>query len=228
MCPWLKAGAGAGIAFSMVGLAFVAVSLFTDITRASWETLNASKGLIGFGCCGFAGFLAARATRRPVLGAAAGALGGAIAGITVPVSMYVLAYGFLNSVRRYPFEYHDFLRSGAPTAKAFLLSAEGQATVLSTSVGLVPVVVVFAGLVGGVIGFLGGLFGMRSGGSPANVLSDTAAPDERGEPTPADPQIGDQRARVFFFRGTRYESRRIARTLERHVERRQLGSIVAG
>jgi hypothetical protein len=167
MRPWMKAGIGAGAAFSTVGIGFVAVSLFTDISRSTWVTFDSVKGVIGFAFCGLVGFLIARQTHQAGSGAAAGALGGAIAGVTVPVSMYVLAYGFIDSVRQYPFEYYDYLSSGASTVQAFLLSTKGHADVLSTSIGLVPVVALFAAALGGAVGFFGGLLGRgRSGPIP--------------------------------------------------------------
>ena len=179
MRPWLKAGLSAGAAFSVVAIAFVGVSLFADISRPTWVALDNLKGVIGFAFCGLAGFQAARHTQHAGSGAAAGALGGAIAGVTVPVSMYVLAYGFLNHVRQYPFEYYDYLNSGASSVQAYLISAKGHADVLSTSVGLVPVVVVFAAVLGAAVGFLGGTLGRRfSGASPA-----TTQPNSPPQPT---------------------------------------------
>lgn len=80
MRSWFKVGLGAGAGFSAVGIAFVAVSLFTDISRPMWLALDSGKGDIGFGLCRLAGFLTARPTHRAGSGAAAGALGGAIAG----------------------------------------------------------------------------------------------------------------------------------------------------
>ena len=136
--------------------------------------LDNLKGMIGFAFCGLAGFLTARHTGRARSGAAAGALGGAIAGAAVPVSMYVLAYGFLDLVRQYPFEYYDYLRSGAPSVQAYLGSATGRADVLSTSVGLVPVVVPFAAALGAVVGFLGGAVGKRfSAAAPGTTRNNT-------------------------------------------------------
>ena len=187
MRPWLKAGLSAGAVFSMVGIAFVTVSLFTGISRSTWVALDNVKGMIGFGVCGVAGFLTARRTHRASSGAAAGALGGAIAGVTVPVSMYVLAYGFLDSVRQYPFEYYDYLHSGAPSVQAYLSSAKGQADVLSTTVGLVPVVVLFAAALGAAVGCLGGTLGKKfSGASPATTrpnkpLQPTSGADESSQ-----------------------------------------------
>ena len=170
MRSWLKAGLAAGAAFSVVGIAFVAVSLFTDISRSTWVVLDNVKGVIGFAFCGLAGFLTARHTLRASSGAAAGALGGAIAGVMVPVSMYVFAYGFHYAVRQYPFEYYDYLHSGAPSIQAFLLSPNGHATVLSTSLWLVPVVVAFAAILGGAVGYLGGSVGRRwPGVTPART-----------------------------------------------------------
>lgn len=166
MRSWLKTGLGAGVAFSFVGVTFVAVSLFTDIPRSAWVILDNAQGVIGFGFCALAGLRAARNTHRARSGAAAGALGGVIAGVMVPVSMYVLAYGFLDSLRQYPFEYYDYLNSGASSVQAFLLSSKGHATVLSTSLGLVPVVVAFAALLGGALGYLGGWAGARWPGGP--------------------------------------------------------------
>ena len=192
MRPWFKAGLSAGAAFSGVGIAFVAVSLFTDISRPTWVVLDNLKGLIGFAFCGLAGFLTARHTQRATSGAAAGALGGAIAGVTVPVSMYVLAYGFLDLVRQYPFEYYDYLHSGAPSVQAYLSSAAGHADVLSTSVGLVPVVGVFAAAVGAVVGFLGGTLGTRfPGASPATTRPNTPLQPRSGRGARRQPRASD-------------------------------------
>ena len=176
---WLKAGLAAGAAFSLVGIAFVAASLFTDISRSTWQALNSVKGVIGFAFCGFAGLLTTRRTHRARSGAAAGALGGIIAGVTVPVSMHVLTYGFLESVRQYPFEYYDYLHSGARSVQEFLLSPSGHATVQSTSIWLVPVVVVYAALVGAAVGYLGGIVGRRWPGS----MSATPRPNKLPQPT---------------------------------------------
>jgi hypothetical protein len=175
----MKSGIGAGVAFSAVGIGFVAVSLFTDISRSTWVALDNVKGVIGFAFCGLAGFLTARQTHRLGLGVAAGALGGAIAGVTVPVSTYVLAYEFIDSVRQYPFEYYDFLHSGASTVQAFLLSAKGHADVLSTSIGLVPVVALFAAALGAAVGFLGAFWGRRLSGP----FSATRRPNKPLRPT---------------------------------------------
>ena len=79
MRRWVKTGLVAGTAFSVVGIAFVAVSLFTDISRSLWVVLDHAKGVAGFGFCGLAGLLAGRRTDRAATGAAAGALGGLIA-----------------------------------------------------------------------------------------------------------------------------------------------------
>ena len=168
MRSWIKAGLGAGTAFSVVGIVFVAVSLFTDISRTVWIVLDNVKGAIGFGCCGLAGFLIGRANNRPVFSTAAGALGGLIASITVPVSMYVFAYGFVDAVRQYPFEYYDYLSSGASSVQAFLLSPSGHATVRGTSLGLIPIVMVWAVILGVAMGYLGGRIGRRwPGAAPA-------------------------------------------------------------
>ncbi len=180
MRSWMKTGLGAGIAFSFVGVTFVAVSLFTDISRSAWVILDNAKGVVGFGFCALAGLLAARNTHRARSGAAAGALGGAIAGGAVPVSMYVLAYGFLDWVRQYPFEYYDYLNSGASSVRAFLLSSKGHTTVLSTSLGLVPVVVAFASLLGGTLGYLGGRVGARWSGGPLAPVRPMALRPPRG------------------------------------------------
>jgi len=179
MRSWVRAGGIAGIAFSVVGIAFVAVSLFTDISRNAWVVLDNTKGAIGFGFCGLAGFTVGRRHPRSVLSAAAGALGGLIAGILVPVSMYVLAYGFVEAVRQYPFEYYDYLSSGATNVQAFLMSPSGRATVRGTSLGLVPIVVIWAVTLGAVMGYLGGRIGRR-------WQSETAAmtrPDKPLQPT---------------------------------------------
>lgn len=178
MSSWLKNGLGAGAAFSVVGIAFVAVSLFTDISRSAWLVLDNVKGVIGFGFCGLAGLLTARHSHRAGSGAAAGALGGAIAGVSVPVSMYVLAYGFIDAVRQYPFEYYDYLSSGAPSVQAFLLSPSGHATVQSTSLWLVPVVVGFAATLGAAVGYLGGQVGTRRPSATAS-----ARPNKPLQPT---------------------------------------------
>ena len=179
MRSWLKAGIAAGTAFSVVGIAFVVVSLFTDISRTTWVFLDNAKGAVGFGFCGFAGFLIGRRTNRAGFSAAAGALGGLLAGITVPVSMYVLAYGFVDEVRQYPFEYYDYLSSGASSVQAFLLSPSGHATVRGTSLGLVPIVVVWAVTLGAAIGYLGGCIGRRWFGA----ASATTRPNRPLQPT---------------------------------------------
>jgi hypothetical protein len=189
MRPWLKAGLSAGAAFSVVGIAFVAVSLFTDISRSMWVALDNVKGVIGFGFCGLAGILTGRRTHRAGLGAAAGALAGTIAGVTVPVSMYVLAHGFLDAVRQYPFEYYDYLHSGAASVRAFLLSPSGHATVQSTSLWLVPVVAVFAAILGAAVGYLGGSVGKRwQGGTVA-----TTRPNKPLQPTSIPPGSPNRR-----------------------------------
>ena len=139
--------------------------------------LDNVKGVIGFGFCGVAGFLTARHPHRSSSAAAAGALGGAIAGVTLPVSMYMLAYGLIDFVRQYPFEHYDYLHSGAASAQAFLLSPSGHATVLGTSLGLVPVVVAFAAILGATIGYLGGRVGRRwPGATPATTRPNQPEP----------------------------------------------------
>ena len=184
MRSWLTTGIGAGIAFAAIGIAFVAVSLFTDVSRTTWIVLDNAKGVIGFGLCGLAGFLLGRQGQRAALGASAGAVGGLIAGITVPVSMYVLAYGFVDAVRQYPFEYYDYLNSGAANVQAFLLSPDGHATVRSTSLALVPVVVVWAAVLGAAMGYLGGRVGShwRRGSAAANAVAVPPAPEPQDRP----------------------------------------------
>jgi hypothetical protein len=168
MRPWVRCGLWAGAAFCVAGVAFVAASLFTDISPA-WIVLNTAKGAVGFAFCGLAGLLAARRTGHARSGAAAGALGGFIAGLAVPASMYIFAYAFLDSVRQYPFEYYDFLQSGTQSVQEFLLSSKGHATVRSTSLGLVPVVMAFAALTGALAGYSGGIVGnWRSGALPSS------------------------------------------------------------
>jgi len=179
MRAWLKTGLSAGAAFSAMGIAFVGMSLFTDVSRPVWVVLDNVKGAIGFAFCGLAGFLTGRRTLRATAGAAAGALGGVIAGITVPVSMYVLAYGFVAAVRQYPFEYYDYLSSGASSVQAFLLSPGGHATVRGTSLGLVPIVVIWAATLGAAVGYLGGRIGKRWPGTPPAI----ARPNIALEPT---------------------------------------------
>ena len=185
MHSWVKAGIWAGTAFSVVGIAFVAMSLFTDISRTTWVVLDNAKGAIGFGFCGLAGFLIGRRKNRAVFCAAAGALGGLMAGITVPVSMYVLAYGFVDAVRQYPFEYYDYLSSGASSVQAFLLSRTGHATVRGTSLGLVPIVMVWAVILGAVMGYLGGRVGRRwPGTAPATTRPNKPLQPTSGADTP--------------------------------------------
>lgn len=174
MRPWLKAGLGAGVAFSIVGVTFVAVSLFTDISRSTWVALDIVKAVICFAFCGLGGLVAVRHTHRVSSGVAAGALGGAMAGAIVPVSMYLLAYGFLDVVRQYPYEYYDYLQSGASSMQAYLRSPKGHADVVSTSVGLVPLAMLFTTAVGAAMGFLGGTLGKRFlGASPATSRPNT-------------------------------------------------------
>ena len=182
MQAWLKTGLSAGAAFSAVGIAFVGISLFTDVSRPVWVVLDNAKGAIGFAFCGLAGFLTGRRTLRARAGAAAGALGGVIAGITVPVSMYVLAYGFIDAVRQYPFEYYDYLSSGASNVQVFLLSTGGHATVRSTSLGLVPIVVIWAATFGAGVGYVGGSIGKRWSGT----VSTAARPIKPLPPTSGD------------------------------------------
>lgn len=93
--------------------------------------------------------------------------------------MYVLAYGFIDSVRQYPFEYHDYLSSGASTVQAFLLSPKGHADVLNTSIGLVPVAAMFGAALGGAAGCLGGPVGReRSGPTGGTTRLNAAVADD--------------------------------------------------
>jgi hypothetical protein len=181
MRAWLKAGIVAGAGFSTVGVAFVLVSLFTDVSRPTWLILDNLKGAIGFGLCGLAGFLTGRRTHRAVSGALAGAVGGMMAGIAVPVSMYVFAYGFLEAVRQYPFEYYDYLSSGASNVQAFLLSPQGHAEVRGTSLGLVPIVVVWGTTLGAAVGYVGGRIGRRWASPTATTRPITPLQPTSGE-----------------------------------------------
>ena len=179
---WVKAGLSAGTAFSVVGITFVLVSLFTDVSRPVWVVLDNVKGVIGFGFCGIAGFLVGRRTHHRTSSAMAGALGGLMAGIAVPGSMYVLAYGFIEAVRQYPFEYYDYLSSGASSVQSFLLSPKGHAEVRSTSLGLIPIVVVWATTLGAVMGYFGGRIGQRwSNTAPATTRPNTPLQPTSGE-----------------------------------------------
>ncbi len=74
-----RTGTALGLAASTAGVAFVAISLFTDVTRATWLALNDLMALFALACCAAAGFLAVRTTRRARTGALAGALCGGIA-----------------------------------------------------------------------------------------------------------------------------------------------------
>jgi hypothetical protein len=154
-CSWWKASLLCGAAFAVLGVTFVAISLFTDVPRTAWQVLNQSKGLLGFGLCGFTG--AWLSVRGCTVGRAAlaGGLGGLCAGVLVPVSMYTLAYGFIDHVVQYPFEYHSMVHSGARTAQEYLCSATGSETVRETSLGLVPLVAVWAAVQGAVLGAVG-------------------------------------------------------------------------
>jgi hypothetical protein len=69
----MRAGISAGAAFSAAGVGFVALSLFTDISRPTWVIADNVKGVLGFTLCGLAGLLTARQTRHAGSGAAAGA-----------------------------------------------------------------------------------------------------------------------------------------------------------
>ena len=153
---WIVPGIAGGLAFSVLSVVFGAVSLFTEVDRPSWLILNNLTAVPGFIFCGVAGSAAARATGHRSSGAAAGTLAGTIAAVVISVAPYALAYGFIDAVRQYPFEYFDVLNSGAPSIRAFLLSDEGRATVFSTSVGLVPVVAFFSAAVGALVGLFGG------------------------------------------------------------------------
>jgi hypothetical protein len=174
MKSWVKCGVAAGAAFTAVGVAFVAVSLFTGVSHSTWLVLDEAKGFVGFGLCCLAGYVTTRGTRDARSGAAAGALGGAIGGIAVPASIYVLAYAFLGAVRQYPFDHYDYLGSGAANAQEYLQSAQGHATVLGSSVFLIPVVVLMAVLLGGALGYIGGSIETRR----ASIAEASAASSE--------------------------------------------------
>jgi len=161
MQVWVRYGAMAGAAFAIVGIGFVGLSLFTDVPRSTWLTLNQLKGAVGFGLCALAGGLVGRRARPLREAGAAGALAGLVAGISVPLAIYLLSFGFLDAVRQYPFEYHDILSSDAPSARAFLESPGGRATATATSLGLLPVIAIWAAVQGGLLGAGAGWLGRR-------------------------------------------------------------------
>ena len=105
------------------------ISLFVVTDRWTWVALNQIKGVIGFALCGLAGFLCLHrgCTLRSAF--VSGLIGGSMAAIAYPLSIYLLAYGFLDWVQQYPFEYHSMLGSGMTDPHEFLLSDRGRATV---------------------------------------------------------------------------------------------------
>jgi hypothetical protein len=85
----------AGVSFSLV---FIAVSLFTGISREWWAVLNQAKGVLVFGLCAVAGFVAYRQCRSLKSGAVCGCVAGTLAGFLVPLFIYLVTYVFLDHV----------------------------------------------------------------------------------------------------------------------------------
>lgn len=165
---WLAHGLAFGFAFGALGLAFVLLSTLTGIERPVWLVLNQVKGIVGFGLCGLGGFLVARRTGSIGMAARTGLVAGAVGGLLVPLCMYAVAFGLLPHLEQYPFEHHDFVRSGASTVQEFLLSAQGRAEVTSTTVDLAPLVAVIGAALGAAAGAVGGVIAQRF---PSAVLA---------------------------------------------------------
>ncbi len=151
---WIRIGLGYGVAFLVVGVLFVILSLFTTVDRGWWERANLAKGIVGFGLCAVAGVHVAHRRGLPREAAGAGALAGALAGIAVPLAIYGLAYAGLTHLQQYPFEYFDMRHAGFTDAAAYLRSSGGRATVTQTTIGLVPIVAVWATLQGGLLAWM--------------------------------------------------------------------------
>jgi hypothetical protein len=77
------------------------------------------------------------------------------------VTLYVLAFGFTDSLRQYPYEHYDFRSSGAATIQEFLRSAKGRATVTETTLGLLPIVLPLAAALGAFSAAVGGFIGQK-------------------------------------------------------------------
>jgi hypothetical protein len=152
----LQIGLTCGCGFCFIAVSFAALSLFTDIGRATWVVLNHVKGALGFSLCALAGFLCTRRGHSFREAGLSGLLAAAMAAVAYPVSIYALAYGGLDSVRQYAFEYHSMLYSGLTDARQFLLSERGRAAAFETTIGLIPIVLVWAGLQGGLLALAGG------------------------------------------------------------------------
>ncbi|MCI0337907.1 MAG: formylglycine-generating enzyme family protein [Acidobacteria bacterium] len=157
----LRYGLIFGALFPTIGVAFIALSVFTDVNRPLWLGLNQIKGILCFGLCGFAGLLIGRQTGNVKMAALAGMLAGAMGGAVVSAALYIIPYGFIDHVRQYPFEHYSYLNSGATNIREYLLSERGRATVTETSIGLVPVIAPIAALLGAAVAALGGWVGKR-------------------------------------------------------------------
>lgn len=157
----LRYGLAFGALFGVVGIAFVFISVFTDIGRPLWLGVNQIKGVVCFGLCGLAGLLVARRTKSVKAAMLTGMLAGAIGGVAVPAALYALPYGFIDHVRQYPFEHYSYLNSGATNIREYLLSARGRETVTSTSIGLMPIVSPLAAGLGAILASLGGWIGRK-------------------------------------------------------------------
>ena len=157
--PVVRYGLAFGIFFALVGIIFVLISIFTDINRPLWVVLNQVKGVICFGLCGLGGVLVVRRTERVKTATLTGLLTGTIGSLVVTAALYVVPYGFIDHVRQYPFEHYSYINSGAANIKEYLLSERGRATVTSTSIGLIPIVIPIAALLGAAVATFGGWIG---------------------------------------------------------------------
>ena len=127
MNPVVKAGlAGAG-ALVVVQVAFIVVSLLTDLPRRTWELLYDAQAVLSLLICAGAGLVAARGGGRSRwAGVRAGTLVGAIGWLIVPFAVYAVAYGLLehvpDSIRSFIYYQPPY---PSPSARAFLRSGVG-------------------------------------------------------------------------------------------------------
>jgi len=139
-------GVAAGLSFAAVGVLFVLISLFTEISRPVWEALSIVKSVLGFSICAAMGWLMGLRDAPWTRAALNGLLAGGIAGVFVPVSIYVLTYAWIDQVQQYPFEHYSMQSSGSRTAREFLESSRGRQIVTETTLELAPVVATWTGL----------------------------------------------------------------------------------
>ena len=168
--PEVRHGLTAGFLFGIVAVSFVLISTFTNISRATWVTLHNVQGVLLVAFCLSAGFWAAHRTGRWSAAVVASTVACVLAAFLELAAQGIVAYGFTDYLRQYPFEYYDFISSGAPTLKAYLYSGKGIYDYTWTAGVCLLFGVVFGAVVGGVAGLIRracGRFAIR----PFSVLS---------------------------------------------------------